>query len=85
VNHFENEFRDDELELIGETEGYSDEGLRRAYEDFAEKVAKGIAQLNGVDRLDDDYFSSRPRIRTYVEIEVAPHNNWVKAYWVKAY
>ena len=85
MNEFGNNFRDDELDLIRETEGYSEEDLRQAYENFAEKVAKGLAKLNGVDRLDDDYFRSRPRIRTYVEIEVAPHNNWVKAYWVKAY
>jgi hypothetical protein len=85
VNHFENEFRSEEQELIESTEGYSEDRLRAAYEDFAEKVAKGLAKLNGVDELDDDYFSSRPPIRTRVEIEVAPHNNWVKAYWVKAY
>jgi len=85
VNAYENDFRDDELELIRGTEGHSYEDLGQAYEDFAEKVAKGLAKLNDVEQLDERYFASRPRIRTYVEIEVSPHNNWVKEYWVKAY
>jgi hypothetical protein len=63
------------------------ETLKDAYEDFAEKVARFVAEQQGLSdprELPEDYFDDKP-IRTKVEVIIQPHNQWVKAYWVKAY
>lgn len=63
------------------------ETLKDAYENFAEKVARFVAEQLGLSdprELPEDYFDDKP-IRTKVEVIVQPHNQWVKAYWVKAY
>lgn len=63
------------------------ETLKDAYENFAEKVARFVAEQQGFSdprELPGDYFDDKP-IRTKVEVIVQPHNQWVKAYWVKAY
>lgn len=82
MNHFEDFARDDlaRIDGIGET-------LEGAYEDFAKKVAELVAEKKGLGsphELPADYFDDKP-IATYVKIIVQPHNQWVKAYWVKAY
>jgi hypothetical protein len=63
------------------------ETLRAAYEQFAEHVARTVAKNRGLDgphELPEDFFDEHP-IPTAVEVIVQPHNQWVKAYWVKAY
>lgn len=86
MNHFEAEFSPAELDVIMGVEGGPADDLRAAYEDFAEKVRHGIAELYQGSLPDEDFFDKRPPIRTLVSITPAPRNdNWVKAYWVKAY
>jgi hypothetical protein len=61
--------------------------LEEAYADFAEKVARFVARQQGFadpSELPENYFDDKP-IRTHVEVIIQPHNQWVKAYWVKAY
>jgi hypothetical protein len=84
-DRFPNDFTDEERELILAVRAGPYEDLREAYEGFARDVAESLMKHRGVDRLDDDFFATRPPIRTIVYIEPAPRNNWVKAYWVKAY
>ncbi|MFO7572876.1 MAG: hypothetical protein R6W48_09815 [Gaiellaceae bacterium] len=58
--------------------------LDGAYENFAQKVAER-AQERGLSADEAERLFDEHSIPTYVEIVVLPHNEWVKAYWVKAY
>lgn len=58
--------------------------LREAYDDFAEKISKRAEKHGLTGDEAGALFDANP-IRTTVEITVLPHNEWVKAYWVKAY
>jgi hypothetical protein len=58
--------------------------LEGAYESFARKVAER-AQEQGLSADEAERLLDEHSIPTYVEIVVQPHNEWVKAYWVKAY
>lgn len=58
--------------------------LGEAYDDFAHKVSKRAEESGLTGAEAEERFDANP-IRTTVEITVLPHNEWVKAYWVKAY
>jgi hypothetical protein len=59
--------------------------LKEAYDDFAEKISKRAAEDHGLTGDEAGALFDANPIRTTVEIVVVPHNQWVKAYWVKAY
>ena len=58
--------------------------LEEAYDDFAKKISKRAEDNGLTGDAAGEVFDANP-IRTKVEIVVLPHNEWVKAYWVKAY
>lgn len=76
------EFSPEEIQdVVGEGRTLSD-----AYEDFAKRIAERVADNRGLapGDLPEDFFDRHP-IPTVVKVVVQPHNEWVKAYWVKAY
>jgi hypothetical protein len=58
--------------------------IEEAHDDFARQVSERAAGRGLTGDEAAKVFDANP-IRTKVEIVVLPHNEWVKAYWVKAY
>ena len=58
--------------------------LDEAYDNFAEQISKRAEEHGLTGDAAAELFEANP-VRTKVEITVLPHNEWVKAYWVKAY
>jgi hypothetical protein len=58
--------------------------LDEAYDNFAKQISKRAEENGLTGDAAEELFDANP-VRTKVEIVVLPHNEWVKAYWVKAY